>query len=282
MSTSNGCYGLPFENYLGATSTEHLDLTSDWLIPPGFPQTSAYMSDLQGGFDIDFLGNANQIELDRVETNAFEPMLWGSNYQVVHLINRYISNVLRISRPFQSEKLYQSITPTLPRPRPIWALRNDPIARQNAGLVIEALSSFPYMMKRHSTFPSFIHRHCHRADQLPDALVNCTAIAKLFAIRNDNNREEIWTRIAGEQSHFLENVYSSSKEDLLAQTQAELIYMIMKFVDDASPTPDIHMHMVTTYQVCIHIGPRSQLKLTGLRRFFLKGWWRSLESLCLP
>jgi septum formation topological specificity factor MinE len=44
-----------------------------------------------------------------------------------------------------------------------------------------------------------------------------------------------------------------SSEDLLAALQAQIIYMIMRFVDGASEPVDLNQQLVITYQVSVDL-----------------------------
>jgi hypothetical protein len=82
---------------------------------------------------------------------------------------------------------------------------SDPVSRQGATLVMQALRAIPESMLRRETFPPFIHPQLHRQD-LAEPLAICMRIAHLFATQTSDIGSFVWRTIRTEQIRVLEEV----------------------------------------------------------------------------
>ena len=82
---------------------------------------------------------------------------------------------------------------------------SEPLARQSANLVMEALCAIPQQMLRRATFPPFIHPHWDRPT-MPEPLAVCMRIAQLFASRTLDIKPFIWRTMLAEQRRIIEQV----------------------------------------------------------------------------
>jgi hypothetical protein len=90
---------------------------------------------------------------------------------------------------------------------------SDPVSHFSATMVMQMLRSFPQMMIRRETLPSFIHGHWYRPSSdtelsLPEPLVNCMGIAQIFASHNPESKPFLWRTVKMEQRSFIEKVWS--------------------------------------------------------------------------
>ncbi|EXJ88223.1 hypothetical protein A1O1_05153 [Capronia coronata CBS 617.96] len=110
----------------------------------------------------------------------------------------------------------------------------DPVAQQNATLIIQMLRPYPSMMTRKDTLPPFIHP-CLGSNNLglpfPEPLANCVSIARMFAWRTPETRDFVWKTIWAEQRRLADKATTYSSEELLASLQAFTMYVIMRVMD---------------------------------------------------
>ncbi|EFX02022.1 c6 zinc finger domain containing protein [Grosmannia clavigera kw1407] len=126
----------------------------------------------------------------------------------------------------------------------------DPVHRYGTRLMVQVLRSYPAMMLRRETFPPFIHARNGRGTQtLPAPLANCMGIAQLFAGRSPETRSFLWHSIRCESQHAMNNAYSMSKEDLLASVQVQMIFLIMRVVDEAIDPPELNYELLWIFKL---------------------------------
>lgn len=92
---------------------------------------------------------------------------------------------------------------------------SDPVSQFIATSVLEMIRTYPLMMLRTETLPSFIHGHWYRPtnatqSSLPEPLVNCMGIAQIFASHNTESKPYLWNLVKMEQRCFIEKVRSLS------------------------------------------------------------------------
>lgn len=121
-----------------------------------------------------------------------------------------------------------------------------PIVRHNANLILEAICAIPEQMLRRNTLPPFIHPHWHLLD-MPEPLAVCMELAQLFSRRTPATSEFLWRTILAESRRVIEQIPLLSNEDLLAATQAGMVYVIMRVVDGPMQSPEWNQEM-TFYQ----------------------------------
>ncbi|TVY33874.1 hypothetical protein LSUB1_G005142 [Lachnellula subtilissima] len=124
----------------------------------------------------------------------------------------------------------------------------DPVSNFTANIIMQMLCAFPQMMLRRETLPPFIHGHWYRASTatepaLPKPLVNCTSIAQVFASQNLECKPFLWNSIKTELQVANEKTTQreSLREDLLAAIQAQLIYMMMRVIDNSNRKADLNL-----------------------------------------
>ncbi|TVY83748.1 hypothetical protein LSUE1_G001156, partial [Lachnellula suecica] len=131
----------------------------------------------------------------------------------------------------------------------------DPVFRFTGTLIMQMLRSFPQMMLRRETLPPYMHGHWHRhtsvSVSLPEPLVNCMGIAQVFASNNLESKPFLWRSIKMEQRSFVEREARRqfSREDFLAAVQAQIMYIIMRVIDDSKFDSDINQSMLVTHSI---------------------------------
>lgn len=88
---------------------------------------------------------------------------------------------------------------------------SDAVSQFIATSVLEMIRTYPLMMLRIETFPSFIHGHWHRQSNntqssMPEPLVNCIGIAQIFASHSTESKSYLWHLVKMEQGSFIEKV----------------------------------------------------------------------------
>jgi hypothetical protein len=83
----------------------------------------------------------------------------------------------------------------------------------SAFFVITIIGSYPAMMLRKETFPSFIHPACvsereDSGDYIPEALLKLQSIAQIFANRSRGTSKFMWRMIRVEQQRIYSDVRS--------------------------------------------------------------------------
>lgn len=110
---------------------------------------------------------------------------------------------------------------------------SDPVSQFIATSVLEMIRTYPLMMLRTETLPSFIHGHWYRPtnatqSSLPEPLVNCMGIAQIFASHNTESKPYLWNLVKMEQRCFIEKVRPTFRMD---------IYICVSYIPKAiSPT----------------------------------------------
>ncbi|KAI0120999.1 hypothetical protein BJ170DRAFT_156515 [Xylariales sp. AK1849] len=127
----------------------------------------------------------------------------------------------------------------------------DPVAQHNLRLIYHTMRAYPYMMLRRETFPPFIHPHWHRQSTpaLPWPLANCMSIAKLFVSRTSETVAFLWQTVKSESQRCLDEMNDFSDECLLAATQVQIMYLIMRLIDGATQPDPIDLQIVVTFKV---------------------------------
>lgn len=90
---------------------------------------------------------------------------------------------------------------------------SDPVSQFIATSVLEMIRTYPLMMLRAETLPSFIHGHWYRQSNtiqssMPEPLVNCMGIAQIFASHSTESKHYLWHLVKMEQSSFIGKVRS--------------------------------------------------------------------------
>lgn len=83
--------------------------------------------------------------------------------------------------------------------------RANPLAQQNATLMMQSLRAFPRGMLRRDTFPPFIHPQLY-SDSLPEPLSICMRLAHVFVSREPDLGSFLWRTIKAEQLRVLSEV----------------------------------------------------------------------------
>ncbi|EED19840.1 conserved hypothetical protein [Talaromyces stipitatus ATCC 10500] len=133
---------------------------------------------------------------------------------------------------------------------------SDPVSHFIATSVIQMIRTYPLMMLRTETLPSFIHGHWYRPSggiepSLPEPLVNCMGIAQIFASHNTESKPFLWRIVKIEQRSFIEknDQRQFSREDLLAAIQAQIMYVIMRIIDDSKMDQGMNLEMLVTHEI---------------------------------
>ncbi|GIZ48088.1 hypothetical protein CKM354_001116100 [Cercospora kikuchii] len=131
----------------------------------------------------------------------------------------------------------------------------NPVLHFTSTLVMQNLRAFVQMMARKETFPPFVHSHSYQKSMtgtstLPQPLVNCMGVAQMFASRTCETRPFLWRTVRMEQRSFIQKQddRNYSARELLAAIQAQIIYIIMRAVDDEHMELDLNQEMVVTHQ----------------------------------
>ncbi|KAE8548320.1 hypothetical protein EYB25_008698 [Talaromyces marneffei] len=133
---------------------------------------------------------------------------------------------------------------------------SEPVSRFIATSVIEMIRTYPLMMLRIENLPPFIHGHWYRPSvngrsSLPEPLVNCMGIAQIFASRNIESKSYLWHLVKLEQQSFIElNKHRKfSRDDLLAAIQAQIMYIIMRIIDNSKTDQSMNLEMLVTHEI---------------------------------
>ncbi|KAH8674627.1 hypothetical protein BGZ60DRAFT_404421 [Tricladium varicosporioides] len=142
----------------------------------------------------------------------------------------------------------------IPRPHALSCLRMaNPVAQNNATLLMQSLRSFPAMVLRKETFPPLIHSHNALLPPsnnacLPAPLAICMSIAQIFASRTPETQDFLWSTIRSEQQRLADQIQNLSGRDAFAAVQASSIYVIMRVVDGACQTQEQDLQMLLHFQ----------------------------------
>ncbi|KAM0331271.1 hypothetical protein ACHAQA_002941 [Verticillium albo-atrum] len=129
----------------------------------------------------------------------------------------------------------------------------SPAARVNCNLILQTLRSFPTMMLRRSTFPPFIHPG---DGPLPARLASCMGVAAMFASRTDDTRPFLWRAVREEQERAVAMTMMPLEmielDDLMAATQAQLIYLMMRVIDGRVRDIEYDQRMIVAFhKLCL-------------------------------
>lgn len=108
--------------------------------------------------------------------------------------------------------------------------RPNAVARSPAHQICSILRSFPQAMLRRETFPPFIGISTANK-RLPEPLANCMSISQMFVNASAESMPFIWRTIIAEQTRLATDSATSTSHDLIARTQAFIIYFIMMLTD---------------------------------------------------
>ncbi|CAI6336076.1 unnamed protein product [Periconia digitata] len=117
-------------------------------------------------------------------------------------------------------------------------------ARRSADLILDALYAVVEQMRRRETFPPFIHPHWHQPS-LPEPLAVCMHISQMYALQTNEMRAFLWRTILAEQRRAVQRLETLNDQDLLAEMQVGMVYLIMRLVDGIFSDPDWTREMMT-------------------------------------
>lgn len=88
---------------------------------------------------------------------------------------------------------------------------SDPVAQNNATIILQALRSYPQIMIRRETFPPFIHPRWNDISASTKtisskSLSTCMTIAKSFYSIPSEARSGMWDIIQSEEERFTDEV----------------------------------------------------------------------------
>ncbi|GAM44009.1 hypothetical protein TCE0_060r19286 [Talaromyces pinophilus] len=133
---------------------------------------------------------------------------------------------------------------------------SDPVSQFIATSVLEMIRTYPLMMLRAETLPSFIHGHWYRPtnatqSSLPEPLANCMGIAQIFASHNTESKPYLWNLVKMEQRCFIKKNehHEFARDDLLAAIQAQIMYIIMRIFDDSKSDQGMNLDMLITHEI---------------------------------
>ncbi|KUJ11709.1 uncharacterized protein LY89DRAFT_594761 [Mollisia scopiformis] len=126
-----------------------------------------------------------------------------------------------------------------------------------ATMIIEMIFAYPRMMTRRETLPPFMHAFSPADDtdnaqnKLPGHLVNCMAIAQLFAVRTADTQSFVGTTIQAEIRGFRSRLSTFNAYDSMSALQACLLYLVIRAVEDAPQEAKDDIEMLLIYDnVC--------------------------------
>ncbi|KAH8904194.1 hypothetical protein BR93DRAFT_971259 [Coniochaeta sp. PMI_546] len=109
---------------------------------------------------------------------------------------------------------------------------------------------------------------------LPEPVSSCMSVAHMYAFRSEETRPFLWRTVQAEDERFLAQRRTMSPEDLLACIQAQMIYMIMRFVDGTQDPPVLNQQLVRTYQMlCKWFTSMHQGRFCELDQFIIRPTW---------
>jgi len=117
--------------------------------------------------------------------------------------------------------------------------------------ILDGLRSYPVMMTRRKTFPPIIHRYYDPATNLPTALFACSDIARMFVSAPHGQRKDVWLRVSAQHALFRANIDVASKVEILSQIQADLIFVLMRALDEPSPRLVVDLDDLQVHQVSL-------------------------------
>jgi len=135
--------------------------------------------------------------------------------------------------------------------RPLDMVRNEAIYSCTRMAILDGLRSYPVMMTRRKTFPPIIHRYYDPATNLPTALFACSDIARMFVSAPHGQRKDVWLRVSAQHALFRANIDVASKVEILSQIQADLIFVLMRALDEPSPRLVVDLDDLQVHQVSL-------------------------------
>jgi hypothetical protein len=168
----------------------------------------------------------------------------------------------RTGRPRSPHAVQQSspsLTRTNPAPIDPFSLvlsfrRNlDSSSRYSVLSIIRGIRAYPLMMLQKETFPPFIHLHSISSQERIETgpgqiLARCMSIAHMYALRTTETKHILWEAISDQSSRFLNDSKTLPIPDLLAAIQAQLIYMIMRIVDQATQPVGMNYSLMLAFK----------------------------------
>lgn len=190
QASSPACIGLGL-----ISSSAHRVSDPEALASPDISELFGDQSTLLDGFD-DFSNITVDLPDDAFALTLTAPSTIGHTSKSLALSDDVVD--LYTLDPALNDALYAIQNPdwldTIPSP--------EPLGQQATHHILRALCG---QMLRRETFPPFIHPHWHRTT-MPESLVVCMHIARLFASRTADVAPFIWRTILAESRRVLELV----------------------------------------------------------------------------
>lgn len=110
------------------------------------------------------------------------------------------------------------------------------------------------MMTRRETLPWFIHGHCYEEPGLPATLTSCIKIMQQSYLDREPHQRKysLWPVVDDETRRFLRTLEGCSRQELLVNKQAQIMYAIVCMLDNMSSLgiPEVRLQILMSYQVC--------------------------------
>lgn len=214
------------------------------------PNTSSVAVSVIEGFDSDTIPTSlrNSVSLENHHTAAPHAPRLSSNKLHPLKLRADLHTLARNQIPRHGYKLAPSLRQYLFL-RPLDMVRNEAVYRCTRTAILDGLRSYPVMMTRRKTFPPIIHRYCDPAADLPTALFACSDIARMFVSSSQGQREHVWLGVSDQHALFRARIDVASKAEILSQIQADLIFVLMRALDDPSPGLVVDLDDLQVHQV---------------------------------
>ncbi|KAF2497815.1 hypothetical protein BU16DRAFT_559543 [Lophium mytilinum] len=137
-----------------------------------------------------------------------------------------------------------------------------PLAQTSADILLRMFGSFTSMMARKETFPPFINSKCFsnipgKENEIPEALVNCMSLSRMFAERTAGTSKLLWRTIRMEHERLWFQHDSFNNWELLAAVQALMIYALMRIIDGETEHNDFDVPlMISVNSICQRLADR--------------------------
>ncbi|KAF2803588.1 uncharacterized protein BDZ99DRAFT_399578 [Mytilinidion resinicola] len=139
---------------------------------------------------------------------------------------------------------------------------SKPLAQSSADILTRMFGSFTSMMARKETFPPFIHPRCFsnipgKEHEIPETLVNCMSLSRMFAERTPGTSKLLWRTIRMEHERLWFQHDSFDNWELLAAVQALVIYTLMRMVDGETEHNDFDVPLlISVNSICQRLADR--------------------------
>ena len=174
----------------------------------------------------------------------------GDNENVLAQLSQRLQTQTLLSTFGASDTLHLDIA----APRRVTDIYADPVAQHNAGFLLEAIRGLPRMMTRRETLPWFIHGHCYEEPGLPATLTSCIKIMQQSYLDREphQRKDSLWPVVDDETRRFLRTLEGCSRQELLVNKQAQIMYAIVCMLDNMSSLgiPEVRLQILMSYQVC--------------------------------